>query len=141
MTSPVYDRLLSEIDDDLERKVLTVLLNQAGQRISRQGLIRSIFNVYVAPDKLAASTEDRQIRECIDRLREQDWPILSSSSQAGYVLEYNETAVYKFAAEQQSRSEHARETARHAYASIGKARAIQEAVRTQTVVTQERLIP
>jgi hypothetical protein len=54
MTSPIYDRLMSEVDDDLERQVLHVLLTHTGERASRQALVSAVFDIAVDPDKLAA---------------------------------------------------------------------------------------
>jgi hypothetical protein len=45
MTSPIYDRLMSEVDDDLERKVLHVLLTHAGERVSRPDLVLAVMAV------------------------------------------------------------------------------------------------
>jgi hypothetical protein len=49
MTSPIYDRLMSEVDDDLERQVLHVLLTHTGERASRQALVSAVFDIAVDP--------------------------------------------------------------------------------------------
>jgi hypothetical protein len=124
---PVYQNLLSEVTDELERQVLDVLLEHAGERVNRGTLVLAVFHTYVEADQLAASTHDRMVRECIARLREKDWPIVSSSSEAGYTLETDEEQIKAFAAEQQSRAERNLATAKAAYRWLPKARAIREA--------------
>jgi hypothetical protein len=138
-THPVYDQLLTEVTDALERQVLAVLVERSGQKTSREELVLLVFGIYVQASQLANSPEDRKIRECIERLRE-TWPIVSSSGEAGYTLEDDEDRIKDFAREQESRAEKNRRNARQAYAWLPKARAIQEARRTHAQVIQERLL-
>lgn len=140
MTSPVYDALLSEITDELEHTVLVILIERAGQKTTRQDMVMAVFGHYVLPSQLAASTEDRKIREVIERLRAKDWPIVSSSGEAGYILEDNEERIREFAAEQQARAEKNRQTALSAYRWLPKARTIREMRRSNLTVTQPKLI-
>ena len=132
-TTHVYQQLLDEIDGDMERKVLAVLVEHAGVKVTRQDLVLYVFGHYVKANQLSASTEDRQIRECIERLRA-SWPIVSSSGEPGYVLEDNEDRIREFAAEQESRAEKNRQAAKAAYGWLPKARAIQEARRSASDV-------
>jgi hypothetical protein len=138
-TTPVYQQLLAEIDDDLERKTLDVLLEQYGsqQKSSRVYLVWRVLGV---ADQTPNSVSDRKVRKVIEHLRAKGWPIVSSSGEAGYSLEDDETKIRMFAAEQESRAERSRDTARTAYGWLAKARAIREYKRTQVTATQERLI-
>ncbi len=85
-THPVFDLLLEGVDDGLERKVLRVLMQDAGRRVSRPMLVMQVFKVFVRPSELASCGKDRQIREAIERLQGLGYPILASSGQAGYML-------------------------------------------------------
>jgi hypothetical protein len=138
-THPVYDQLLTEITDTLERQVLQVLIERAGTKTSRSDMVFAVFGIYVQASQLADSTEDRKIRECIERLRA-TWPIVSSSGEAGYILEDNEASILEFAKEQESRADKNRRNARLAYGWIPKARSIKEARRTAEITTQPSLL-
>lgn len=85
-TTPVYDLLLQEVTDDLERRVLSALINHAGERVTRPQLVFEVFGVYVQSCELANNTDDRKVREAIERLQRREFPILASSGQAGYIL-------------------------------------------------------
>jgi len=102
-THPVYDALLSEIDDALERRVFEILAEKAGQTITRPDLVFAVFAVYVQQAELTNNKYDRQIRECIERLRDRDYPIHSSSGEAGYCLTTDEAAIDEYINEQRSR--------------------------------------
>ena len=102
-THPVYDQLLAEVTDDLERKVLQVLVDRAGVRVTRPDLVLQVFGVTVEQAELSASTEDRKIRECIERLQRRDYPIMASSGTPGYVLAADETVLDAYIAEIGSR--------------------------------------
>ena len=106
---PVYDMLLAEITDELERKVLQVLIDHAGTRVTRPQLVFEVFGVYVQQKELASSVEDRKNRECIERLQKRDYPIMASSGQAGYVLAADETVLDAYIAEIGSRIENMKE--------------------------------
>ena len=102
-THPVYDHLLAEITDELERKVLQVLIDKAGTRVTRPQLVYEVFGVTVEQAELSASTEDRRIRECIESLQRRDYPIMASSGQPGYVLAADESVLDAYIAEIGSR--------------------------------------
>lgn len=102
-THPVYDHLLAEITDELERKVLQVLIDKAGTRVTRPQLVYEVFGVTVEQAELSASTEDRKIRECIENLQKRDYPIMASSGQPGYVLAADESVLDAYIAEIGSR--------------------------------------
>lgn len=120
-THPVYEQLLSEIDDVLERRVFQVFLDHQGERISRSALIKIIFDVDVSPDHLANDIHDRQIREVIERLQNRDYPILASSGQAGYILTDDDAEIAAYIAEISSRAERMREKVVHLYGARKRA--------------------
>jgi len=138
MISPVYDHILSGVTDDLEQRVLRLLLDNRDRRVTRQEFVSVLFGIVA--DDLEGSPEDRQVRRSIQNLRDAGWPILSDSATPGYQLETNEEKIKKFAAAQSSRSERIGRTAQNAYRSLAKARAINEALTTQQTVTQPSLI-
>jgi hypothetical protein len=136
---PVYQRLLEEITDDLQRQILTIFLERPGQRLHREQLVAMIFHKYIRRDQVANSSEDRKIRECIEDLRE-TWPIVSSSGESGYIFQIEEKFILMFAHEQEDRADKDRRNARRAYGWLSKARTIREAMKTAEVVTQGRLM-
>ena len=101
--SPVYDMLLAEVTEELERKVLSVLIEHAGEKVSRPEFVLKVFGVHVEPSELASSKEDRKIRECIERLQRHEFPIMASSGSAGYVLADGDAALDSYIAEIVSR--------------------------------------
>jgi hypothetical protein len=100
---PVYDQLLAEITDELERKVLQVLIDHAGTRVTRPQLVMDIFGIEVEQAELTGNYQDRQIRECIEHLQKRDYPIMASSGTPGYVLAADETVLDAYIAEIGSR--------------------------------------
>lgn len=95
-THPVYDLLIAEITDDLERKVLDAFLEKPGEHISRPDLVFAVFGVYVQQKEISSSKEDRKNRKCIENLQRKGYPIISSSGESGYILaaEDDETDAY-----------------------------------------------
>lgn len=120
-THPVYDALLEEIDDALERQVFEALAEKPGQTLTRPDLVFKIFGVYVQKTELSNCAQDRKIRECIERLRDRDYPIHSSSGEAGYTLTTDDEAIDEYIAEQRSRMDHLRKRIEAAYRSKRKA--------------------
>lgn len=104
-TTPVYDQLLSEITDDLQRRVFQALADHAGEKVTRPDLVFAVFGHYVQQGALGNNTDDRKIRECIEALQMREYPILSSSGEAGYVLLADEAELDKYVAELASRRE------------------------------------
>jgi hypothetical protein len=82
---------------------LQVLIDCAGTRVTRPQLVYKVFGITVEQAELSASTEDRQIRECIERLQKRDYPIMASSGQPGYVLAADESVLDAYIAEIGSR--------------------------------------
>lgn len=116
MTS-IYDQLISEITDTDERKVFDVLLNAGGHRVTRAELVRAVYGVNVLDEELADSTKDRKVREIVRRLRELDYPIVSSSDAAGYTMQASEDEMESFIKEQGTRMKKLQANIDHAYRS------------------------
>jgi hypothetical protein len=136
---PIYERLLAEITDDLQKQVLAIFLEHPGQRLHREQLVEMVFHKYIRRDEAANSSEDRKIRECIEILRER-WPIISSSGESGYTFQVDEEHILMFAHEQESRAEKDQRNAHRAYGWLPKARTIREAIKTAEIATQGRLL-
>ena len=98
-THPVYDLLLAEVTEAFEKDVLSVLIGRAGEKTSRPDLVFCVFGIYVQSGELANCTEDRKIREAIERLQLKGFPIVASSGSAGYVLLADEAELDKYLAE------------------------------------------
>ena len=89
----------------LDEKVLDALWDHRGKknRISRVELVMKIFGVKVNKGQLANNKLDRQIRESIERLR-QEYVILSSSGMDGYWFPETMGEVAGYLAEIESRA-------------------------------------
>lgn len=122
----VYEQLIAEITDADERKVFDVLLNAKGVRITRVQLVKEVYGVDVAWNELAASKEDRKVRAIIRRLRERDFPIVSSSGDKGYTMKASPDEMDIYIAEQSSRKRRIEEDIDHAYRSKAKAMLVKE---------------
>ncbi len=117
MTATVYEQLIAEITDEDERTVFDLLLHAEGRRVTREELVLHVYGVTVDPDKLASSVEDRKVREIIRRLRERDYPIVSSSGMPGYTMKASPEEMDIYIADQASRKEKIQENIDHAYRS------------------------
>src|SRR5690349_359569 len=137
---PVYEQLLAEIDPGLERQVFEVMLERQGQRVTRAELVLLVFGETVSPDQLANNIHDRQIRECIERLQERDYPILASSAQAGYILTDDDAEIDAYIRELSSRAEHIRAKVIHLYAARQKAASMRQWRTNPPEAVQARLI-
>lgn len=107
-TTPQYQMILEEMSDDLPSRVMKVLEDEyrqhPGQNISRVNMVFRVFDVVVAKDKLANSSEDRQNRETIEALQLQGYPIISSSGKAGgYRLAADQAGIESYINELESR--------------------------------------
>ena len=132
MTS-IYEQLIAEITDTDERKVFDALLNAGGQRVTRATLARAVYGGNVSEEELADSTKDRKVREIIRRLRERDYPIVSSSDSAGYTMQASEDEMDAFIREQGSRLVKLQANIDHAYRSKKWLKMVSE-YRAQTVL-------
>ncbi len=121
----VYELLIAEITDEDERKVFDVLLRADGQRVTRQELVKEVYGVDV-DGELSDSSKDRQVRLCINRLRERDYPIVSSSDAAGYTMKSSPEEMEAYISQLRSRIEKLQANIDHAYRS----KRITELVRT-----------
>lgn len=126
MITPVYDLLLRDITDDLERKVLSALIEHAGERRTRPQLVFDVFGKYVQSSELANNTDDRKIRECIENLQRREYPILASSGIAGYILVTDDKELDDYVGEIVSRANQMHEKAHALRKSRKWIRSIQE---------------
>ena len=147
MITTIYEQLIAEITDEDERKIFDVLLDADGRRVTREELVKEVYGVDVNSNTLASSVEDRKVRAIIHRLRERDYPIVSSSGQSGYTMKANPEEMDIYIAEQASRKEKIQDNIDHAYRSKGKARLVKECrdamryVESRPIPVQLRLIP
>lgn len=133
---PIYRKLLEEVDDAFQRCVLEVLLDRAGETVTRRQFVATVSGEIISS---RVATADRKIRLAIAALRAANWPILSSSGEAGYRLCYDEFEIAICAAEMRRRAESQAEAARVMGRSVDKARRIAEAVRADELYRQERM--
>src|SRR5512139_3943805 len=108
-TTPIYEQLLAEVTDTLERKVFEILIEHQGKAVTREDFIFLIYGRYVQKSALSSDTDDRKVREAIERLRKKDYPIHSSSGEAGYMLTTDEGAIDEYIGEQEARIARLRE--------------------------------
>ena len=147
MITTIYEQLIAEITDEDERKVFDALLDADGRRVTREELVKEIYGVEVNSNALASSVEDRKVRAIIHRLRERDYPIVSSSGQSGYTMKANPEEMDIYIAEQASRKEKIQDNIDHAYRSKDKARLVKECrdamryVESSSIPVQLCLIP
>lgn len=99
-----YEKMLDELAagemTELQRKIFE-LLRDSPRGHTRQELVHAIYG-YV-PTQLQGSVDDRKIRKAIEGLRARLFPIVSSSSAAGYRLDASRDAVRKMLNELRSR--------------------------------------
>ena len=122
----IYEQLTAEITDEDEKKVFDMLLGADSRRVTREELVFEVYGVVVDPNALASSVEDRKIRTIIHRLRERDFPIVSSSGQSGYTMKANPEEMDVYIADQASRKNKIQGNIDHAYRSKIKARLVKE---------------
>jgi len=122
----VYEQLIAEITDADEKKVFDILLQADGRRVTRAELALEVFGVVIAPEALANSVEDRKVREIIHRLRERDYPIVSSSGAAGYTMKASAEEMDIYIADQASRKEKIQDNIDAAYRSKAKAALVKQ---------------
>lgn len=115
----VYEALIAEINDEDERKVFDCFLNAGAERVTRDELVKAVYgpSALDTEDGVSYSTMDRKIREIIGRLRERDYPIVSSSDAPGYTMQATEAEMDLFIAQQRSRIERLQAKIDHAYRS------------------------
>jgi hypothetical protein len=123
----VYEQLIAEITDEDERKVFMILLRAEGRRVTRVELILKVYSVAVDHESLSNSVEDRKVREIIRRLRQRDYPIVSSSGVSGYTMKASVEEMDIYIADQASRKERIQENIDAAYRSKSKVHLVKQA--------------
>lgn len=140
MKHPVYEQILAEIDDELEKCVFDILLQNSGVAVTRREMILMIFDEVVQEwEDLSSNKLDRKIRKCIERLRKKDFSIVSSSGEAGYRLDLDEANMDAYIAELAARRASLTESIEHAYRAKKKLPALREYRKTLKPVTQGKL--
>lgn len=104
--SEFYQSILMQINDELERHVFEVLSAHVGEAVTRLDLLIALYGPNVARGDLASNPHDRAIRTCIERLREKDFPIVSTSGESGYILTDQPELIDRCVAEERSRIQH-----------------------------------
>lgn len=135
----IYERILESVDPGLERQVFDVLVANLGQKVTRERMILEIFEV-VPSELLADSTYDRKVRVCIQHLRDKDFPIVSSSGEAGYALKADENDIDQTIAELRSKIDSLQNSINHLYRSKKKAHDIRTYRETVEPATQPVLL-
>jgi SMC interacting uncharacterized protein involved in chromosome segregation len=138
-TTAVYDAILAEITDDLERAVFDYFNQHAGETLTRAQLIKAIFGIDVAQQDLMNSGEDRKIRECIEALRKKDYPIVSTSGKPGFKLTTDDGEIMEYIGELQRRQAEIGKTIDAAWRSRRKAAQIQKWRETPVQAQQRRM--
>ena len=136
--SEFYQKLLSELSSDLERKVFEVMSRQMGKRVTREHLITAIFGITMCQD-ISSSAEDRKIRKCIEALRMKGFPIIASSGEAGYTLVDDVEQIDQYIAEESGRVEHLRSKIKMLYAARHTAKHLRIWRESTDVPVQERM--
>lgn len=122
----VYEQLIAEISDEDERSVFLILLRADGRRVTRVEMVLKVYGVVVAPEALSSSVYDRKIREIIRRLRQRDYPIVSSSGISGYTMKASVEEMDIYIADQASRKERIQENIDAAYRSKAKVHLVKQ---------------
>lgn len=131
----MYEQLLGEITDEMERQVLDELLT--GRTVTRREFIWVLFGEVVPVDaNLANDPRDRKVRKCIEQLREKDFAIVSSSKQTGYRLVVHEVEVEHYLKEQRRRKESIERKIRHGERAMRKLPMLREYQVTRKKVEQ-----
>lgn len=132
-----YQSILEGITDDQERRVFQVLSERVGQAVTRAELICA---VYGKPETAAEEeAHDRAIRKCIETLRGKDYPIVSTSSEAGYALTDDPEAIDRCVAEERSRIQRTQSKIDHLLRSKGMAHDLRQWRRGTEVPVQLRI--
>lgn len=110
--SIVYESLLEELAAGeltrLQRQVFE-LLRDNRDGLDRYQLVMKIYGYL--PLKIDGNTDDRKIRKAIEKLRNRNFPIVSTSGRPGYRLDTSKEAAEKMLAELHSRIKHMQEQA------------------------------
>jgi hypothetical protein len=104
-----------------------ILLRAEGRRVTRVELIWKVYGVVVDQESISNSVEDRKVRAIIRRLRQRDYPIVSSSGVSGYTMKASVEEMDIYIADQASRKERIQENIDAAYRSKAKVHLVKQA--------------
>ena len=135
----IYESLLSEVTDDLCKKVLAVYLEFPCIPITRREMVMRVYGA-VVKGGISESTKDRKIRMARAKLVESGFPIISDPSTSGSWFELNEREIRRRALRIQEQGETIVVASKYLLATIPKSRRIAEALKTGEVYEQERLL-
>jgi hypothetical protein len=106
-TTQQYDLIVAQTPPDITKKVMDVLEyafnHSPGINVTRQDMILNVFGIFVEKSKLSNNREDRQIREAIETLQREGYPVISSSGKPGYRLAVDEADIEDYIVELESR--------------------------------------
>lgn len=107
-----YESLLRDLAagelSELQRQVFE-LLRDNPDGLDRYQLVHKVYGYL--PLKVEGNTDDRKIRKAIEKMRNRNFPIVSTSGRPGYRLDTSKEAAEKMLAELNSRIKHMQEQA------------------------------
>ena len=135
-----YDSLLNQITEEDEKKVFHVFTHRIGQRISREFLLQEVFGIIITDrEYLNMDSHDRMIRKHIESLRLKGFPIVSTSSDAGYVMTDDPEQIDACIAEESNRILHLENKIQMLYRAKDNARSLHEWRETTLAAVQDPL--
>jgi hypothetical protein len=137
--SEYYDSILQSITVDDERRVFQLLSAHIGEPVTRQFMISMLFGIMIDEDGLSNNRQDRIIRKCIENLRNQNFPIVSTAGEAGYCLTDDVDQIRACIAEAASRVKKMQDQINHLYESMGMARNLYQWRRGAELPVQARM--
>lgn len=99
----IYNEIRQQVNSVFERQVLDLFVSHIGESLRREYLIEELSGRRVERAKLAADHDDRKLRMAISNLQRAGVPILSSASEAGYVLVDDDERLDAYVCELESR--------------------------------------
>lgn len=139
-----YENLLRDLADgeltQLQRQVFE-LLRDNPEGLDRYQLVQKVYGYL--PLKVEGNTDDRKIRKTIEKLRNRNFPIVSTSGKPGYRLDTSKEAAEKMLAELHSRISHMQEQAEAVskFWQIPMPKTYRSPRRTHTVSDQQIRMP
>lgn len=134
-----YQEILNGITDDLERRVFDQLSQHLGEAVLRTELIEALYGERVESGELASHPHDRAIRKCVEALQTKGFPIVSSSSEAGYCLTDDGEAIDKCVREYRSRIQRMQEKVDHLLRAKSMAHTLRQWHRGSEIPVQARM--
>lgn len=137
--SEYYQSILDSIDSELERRVFDVLARHIGDPVSRSEMISILYGEDINEDEMGNNPRDRAIRRCIENLRSRDFPIVSTSHDAGYCLSDDPLKIDRCVAEDRSRIDHMQAKINHLLRSKSMAHDLHQWRKGEELPVQARM--